>query len=565
MRLGVRPVVAPSWSGYRRAWIRDDVVAGIAVTALMVPHGMAYAELAGLPAVTGLYTTITALVVYALFGPSRTLLVGPDSSLAPLIAAALATVGADDPTEAVATAGLLALMAGVIGLAAGASRLGSVAELLSRPVQTGFLNGLAITMVVSQLPRLGGFDADGPTALVQSRNVVRAVADGDVQVVTLTVGLTTLASIVVLLRVGHRLPAVLIAVGAAMSAVWWFDLADRGVAVVGTLPDGFPTPAWPSVALDDWPTLLLAAVGIAWVTLSDTTVLSRSVAGRSDERVDPNHEVVALGAVNVAAGLVQGFPVSASTTRTATARAAGGHTQLVGVTSAILVVALLAFAGGLTAYLPQTALAAVVIAAAVQLFDAAAMRWLWSVRPGEFVLCAATVAGVVALGVLTGLAVAVALSLVDFVRRMWRPYDAVLGVVADRSGFHDVERHPGARQWPGLVIFRFDAPLFFANADHFRRRVTEIVESGGERVERIVVAADAITDVDTSAATMLVDLMADLDAAGVGLHFAGLKGPVKDRLARLGLAERIGATAFHSTIESAVGSFLGQTAASRSH
>jgi high affinity sulfate transporter 1 len=563
MRLGHRLGLAPSWIGYQRAWIRDDVIAGAAVTALMVPHGMAYAELAGLPAVTGIYTTITALVVYAVFGPSRTLLVGPDSSLAPLIASALATVGADDPAEAVAVAGLLALMAGAIGLAAGASRLGTIAELLSRPVQMGFLNGIAITMIVSQVPRLAGFGADGQTPLVQFRNIVSSVADDQVQVVTLTVGLVALASIAVLSRFGRRVPAVLIAVVATMVLFWWFDLDDRDVAVVGALPEGFPTPALPSVDVGDWPTLMVAAIGIAWVTLSDTTALSRSFASRSAEQVDPNREVMALGAVNVAAGFVQGFPVSASTTRTATARAAGGRTQLVGVTSAILVLALLVFAGGLTAYLPQTALAAVVIAAAVNLFDVWAMRWLWSVRRGEFVLCLATIVGVVVLGVLTGLMVAVALSLVDFVRRMWRPYDAVLGAVTGRTGFHDIERHPGAKQWPGLVIFRFDAPLFFANADHFRRRVTEIVAAGGDSIVRVVVAADAITDIDTSAATMLDELLGDLDEVGVDLHFAGLKGPVKDRLRSFGLGDRISATAFHSTVDSAVGAFLGDIAKHR--
>lgn len=560
MRLGHRLGVARSWSGYQRAWLRDDLVAGVAVTALMVPHGMAYAELAGLPAVTGLYTTVTALVVYAVFGPSRTLLVGPDSSLAPLIAAALATVGADDPAEAVAIAGLLALMAGAIGVAAGAGRLGSVAELLARPVQMGFLNGIAITMIVSQLPRLGGFEADGRTPLVQAGNIVRAVTDGAVQFETLAVGLVALVSIAVLPRLGRGLPSVLIAVVATMLSVWWFDL---DVAVVGALPEGLPTPTWPGVDLGDWPTLMLAAVGIAWVTLSDTTVLSRSFAGRSSERVDPNREVMALGAVNVAAGLAQGFPVSASTTRTATARAAGGRTQLVGVTSAILVAALLAFAGGLTAYLPEASLAAVVVAAAVKLFDVTSMRWLWSVRRGEFVLCAATIVGVVVLGVLTGLAFAVALSLADFVHRMWRPYDAVLGLVGGRSGFHDIERHPGARQWPGLVIFRFDAPLFFANADHFRRRVAELAESDRDSVVRIVVAADAITDIDTSAAMMLDDLLVDLHEAGIDLHFAGLKGPVKDRLRRFGLADRIGEAGFHSTVDSAVGAFVGGTVATR--
>jgi high affinity sulfate transporter 1 len=433
------------------------------VTALMVPHGMAYAELAGVPAVTGLYTTITAVIAYALFGPSRSLLVGPDSSLAPLIAAAIAVVGSNgDPARAIAIASTLALMTGAVCVLAGLSRLGSIAELLSRPVQLGYLNGLAVVMVCSQASKLAGFAVDGDVPIQNVRDFGAGVRDGSVVTSSLALGCIALVTILVSARISSSIPGVMIAVVGAIIAVRLFDLADDGVDVVGVLPRGFPTPTWPSIDAGSLPSLLLAAVGLAWVTLSDTTALSRGFAARTGERVDPNKEIVALGMSNIAAGAFQGFPVSASTSRTAVGHASGGNTQLVGMISAVLVLGLLIAGGGLVEFLPSTVLAAIVIAAAIGLFDLQQVRWLYSVRRSEFVLCLSATVGVVLLGVLNGLAVAVLLSLANFIRRVWRPYDAVLGRIDQRKGYHDVGRHPEAVEVPGLVLFRFDAPLFFA-------------------------------------------------------------------------------------------------------
>jgi high affinity sulfate transporter 1 len=542
---------------YRREWLRGDVSAGIAVTALMIPHGMAYAELAGVPAVTGLYTTITAVLAYALVGPSRVLLLGPDSSLAPLIAAAIAVVASDgDPATAIAIAGFLAAASGLLCVLAGLSRLGSIAELLSRPVQLGYLNGLAIVMVVSQLAKLAGFSVDGEVPVEQVRGVIVGVGDGLVNMSALAVGVGALVTIVVLVRVSSSLPSVLIAVVGAIVVVRIFGLVDSGVAVVGELPRGFPAPRWPSIELDAVPTLLLASLGLAWVTLSDTTALSRGFAARTGERIDPNREIIALGTSNIAAGMFQGFPVSASTSRTTIGFASGGNTQLVGVFSAGLVMALLLAGSGLVEFLPSTALAAIVIAAAVQLFDLTQVRWLFAVRRSEFALCVASTIGVVLLGVLNGLAVAVVLSLANFIRRVWRPYDAVLGRVDQRKGYHDVSRHPDARRVPGLVLFRFDAPLFFANADHFERRVHEVIAEANGPVRRFVISAEPITDIDTSAALMLETLIDDLNEAGIELEFAELKGPVKDRLSDYDLYELIGIESFHSTLGSAVRSYV---------
>ncbi len=537
---------------YHRGLLRGDIVAGVAVTALMVPHGMAYAELGGVPAVTGLYTTVAALLAYAAFGPSRILLLGPDSSLAPLIAAALALVVSDgDPATAIAAASVMALMTGALCVLAGLSRLGSLAELLSRPVELGYLNGLAVVMVVSQLPKLAGFSTAANAPFRQLGEFVEGVADGLVDPITLVLGLGVLVVILVMVRVVPAAPGVLVAVFASMLVVWAFGLDEDGVAVVGELPRGFPAPSWPSLDAGSLPTLLLASLGLAWVTLSDTTALSRGFAARTGDRVDPNREIMALGASNLAAGAFQGFPVSASTSRTTIAFASGGNTQLVGVIGAGLVLALLVVGSGAIALLPSTALAAIVIAAAIKLFDVDALRWLYRARRSEFWLAIAATVGVIAFGVLYGILVAILLSLANFIRRVWRPYDAVLGRVDRRKGYHDVSRHPEARAIPGLVLFRFDAPLFFANADHFERRVNAVLAEAPDHVRRIVVAAEPMTDIDTSAAAMLERLVEDLDRRGIELGFAELKGPVKDRLRVYGLYDRVGGHRFYSTIGSA--------------
>lgn len=536
---------------------RADVVAGLAVTSLLVPHGMAYAELAGVPAVTGLYTTVLALIAYALFGPSRLLMLGPDSSLAPLIAAAIVLVGADgDPGRAIATAGMLALLTGAVCLAAGLARLGTLAELLSRPVRVGYLNGLAIVMVVSQMPKLLGFSADGSTTLEVAMDVGRGVADGLTDVTPLVLGLICLAVIVAMIRRSPRTPGVLVAVAGATIAVSLFDL---DVAVIGSVPDGFPRPDWPGIDAGDVPALLGSAIGIALLTLSDTSALSRGFASRDGEEVDPNREIAALGIANLSTGLFQGFPVSASTTRTTVADVAGGRTQLVGVIGAALVFVLVTVGSRLVEDVPSAALAAVVIVAGFQLFDVISWRWLFRARRSEFLLSLAAAVGVVVIGVLEGIVIATGLSLAVFIKRVWRPHDAVLGRVDGRKGYHDMGRHPDARQIPGLLLFRFDAPLFFANADHFARRVRLGIEATADPVRRVVVAAEPMADIDTTGAEVLSRLLDELDDAGVSLVFAGLKGPVKDRLRRYGLYERIGPRGFHSTIGRAVSAYVAES------
>jgi high affinity sulfate transporter 1 len=544
--------------GYRRRDLRGDLVAGLAVTALLVPQGMAYAELAGLPAVTGLYTTVMALLAYAVFGPSRILVLGPDSALAPLILATILPLigAAGDPAKAIALASAMAVIMGVICVVSGLAHLGVITELLSKPLRVGYLNGVAVVVVVSQLPKLFGFSVTAESTPARLKEFVVGVLDGRTNATALAIGLACLALLFAFKALAPKVPAVLIAVIGATAAVAAFGLIAHGVAVVGPVPKGFPAPALPALDLGDLGRLTLAAFGMAFITLADTSALSRTFALKYGRTVDPDQEIVALGAANLAAGFFQGFPVSGSASRTAVAEAAGGKSQAVGLVGALSIVLLLLFAGGLTTYLPQASLAAIVIVAGTALFDLATMRWLWRVRRSEFVLCLVALLGVAIVGVLQGIVIAIVLSLLAFLQRVWRPYDATLGRVPGRHGYHDVARHAKAQQIPGLIIFRFDAPVFFANAEHFSRCVKKHIAERGEPVHHVVIAGEPITDIDTTGAESLRDLISDLAENHVTIVFAEIKGPVKDRLRRYGVYNEIGRESFYSTVGHAVTHYL---------
>lgn len=533
---------------YRRAWLRDDLVAGLVITALLVPQGMAYAELAGLPAVTGLYATMIPLAAYALFGPSRILVVGPDSAVAPLVAAVVIPLAVDDPSDRVALAGAMAVMVGVVCVVGGLARFGFITELLSAPVRVGYLAGIALTVIASQLPALAGVPAEGARLIPLVRDVAGRLGEADAA--EAAVGAGSLLVILAARRWARRVPGVLVAVVGATLAVVLLDL---DVAVVGPMPAGLPAPALPAVPAEDLGRLALGAVGIALVAFADTSILSRSYAARLGDRVDQNQELVALGAVNAAAGLFQGFPLSSSSSRTPVAESAGSRTQLTGLVAAAAIGVLLVAAPALAEDIPLATLAAVVIAAVLGLIDLGWLRRMRRVRRSEFNLAVASCAGVVLLGVLYGVGVAIALSLLNFIRRAWRPHDAVLGRVDGLKGYHDVTRYPAAARIPGLLIYRFDAPLWFANAEVFRGRLLELVDgSAGDPVRQVVVAAEPVTDIDSTAADVLRELHGDLAARGVGLRFAELKDPVKDRLRAYDLMGLLGEEAFHPTIGVAV-------------
>ena len=547
-------------TSYRRGWLPRDLVAGLVLTALLVPQGMAYAELAGLPAITGLYTSILCLVGYAVFGPSRVLVLGPDSSLGPMIAATiLPLVGANgSPERAIALASLLAILVGLITVLAGVAGLGFIADLLSKPTQIGYMNGLAVTILIGQLPKLFGFSVDADGLIDEAVGFVKGLADGDTVPAALAVGIAGLVLILLCQRWLPKVPGVLVAVALSIAAVVTLDLANHGVALVGVLPRGFPPFTIPDVSFSDVGLLVGGALGIALVSLTDTISTASSFAARSGQEVHANQEMIGIGAANVAAGFFQGFPVSTSGSRTAVAEQAGAKTQVTGLVGALTIVLMLLFVPGLLRNLPQPTLAAVVIAASLSLADVPGTVRLWRQRRVEFGLSIAAFLGVALLGVLPGIAIAVGLSILNVFRRSWWPYETVLGRVPGIPGYHDIRSHPDAEHLAGLIIYRFDAPLFFANARTFRDEVCRLARA--EPTPRwIIVAAEPITDVDTTAADMLTDLDEGLNAGGTSLVFAEVKDPVRRKIERYQLTRTIDPQHFFPTLEAAVEAFRAET------
>ncbi len=540
---------------YERAWLPKDVVAGLVLTALLVPQGMAYAELAGLPPITGLYTSILCLAAYALLGPSRNLVLGPDSSLGPMIAATiLPLIGANgDPAKAVMLASMLALLVGAIMLLAGLAHMGFIADLLSKPTQIGYMNGLALTILVGQLPKLFGFSVDADGFIPELKGFFHGVIAGDTVAASLAIGVGALALILVLERVVPKIPSVLAAVVLSIIAVNVFDLTAHGVSVVGPLPSGFPPFTIPHVSFSDVSLLLLGAFGIVFVALADTISTASSFAARAGDQVHGDQEMIGIGAANVAAGLFQGFPVSTSGSRTAVAVQAGAKSQVAGLVGAGAIVLMLVAVPGLLKDLPQPALAAVVISASLSLADVAGVMRLWKQRKTEAWLAITAFLAVTFLGVLPGIVIAIVLSILNVFRRIWWPYQAVLGDPHDLTGFHDIAGHPDATTIPGLVLFRFDAPLIFANARTFRERVLELADEPD--VRWFVIAAEPITDIDTTAADMLEDLDERLNARGISLVFAEMKDLVRQKITRYELNRTIDPAHFYPTIEDAVTAF----------
>lgn len=544
--------IAATLRGYDAEQARPDVVAGVVLAAMLVPQGMAYAELTGLPAITGVYTTIAALLAYAVFGPNRRLVLGPDSSLAPVIAAVILPLAAGDPATAVVLASAMSILAGLVCIAAGALNLGTITELLSKPIRIGYLNGIAVLIFTSQVPKALGLSIDADSTAELLGDTVEAVAGAEVGEAALALSAASLAAILVLNRVSRLRPGVLVATVGSIVAVAVFDLAARGVETVGEVPAGLPPLTVPLVGPDVVPTLVAGAVAVALVSFADTGALSTATALSAGDRADPNSEMQALGAANLLSGLFQGFATSASSSRTAVAMAVGSRTQVTGLVAAAGVVLLIMAVPGAISRMPSPTLAAIVLSASLALFDLDGWRWLLRVRRSEFLLSVVTALAVLALGVLEGLGVAIALSLANFVRRAWRPHSTELGKVAGVAGYHDRDRHPEARVTEGLLLLRYDAPLFFANAPDFGRLLQETLRETDRPIDRVVVVGNAITDVDSTGAEILVNVLEDLEHRGVTLAFAGLKGPVKDRLRDYGLYERIGDEHFFPNTISAV-------------
>jgi high affinity sulfate transporter 1 len=567
-RLNARPTGATGWirwipgvqtlMSYQLKWLRYDITAGLVMTTMLVPVGIAYAEASGLPGITGLYATIVPLLAYAVFGPSRILVLGPDSALAPLILTVVQPLSGGDPRHAIAIAGMMAVISGFICIVAGLARFGFITELLSKPIRYGYMNGIALTVLLSQVPKLLGFSVKGAGPVRQAGAIVQKVLAGDTNLVSFAVGGGALLAIVLLKR-WPRVPGVLIAVVGATVAVDIFNLSETGgLTVLGILPRGLPAPSLPLADFDNLEPILMGSLAVALVAFADTSVLSRVYATRLRTPVDPNQEMVGLGIANLSAAFFQGFPICSSSSRTPVAEAAGSKTQLTGVVGAIMIALLLFFAPQLLQHLPNAALAAVVIAAAIGLFEVSDLRRIYRVQQWEFWLSMACFAGVAIFGAIQGIALAIVIAVIEFLWDGWRPHSAILGQVERLRSYHDVTRYPEARLIPGLVIFRWDAPLFFANAELFNQRVLGAIAASSTPVRRLVVAAEPVTSVDVTAADGLSDLEERLQSLGIKLCFAEMKDPVKDKLKRFGLYERIGEGNFYATVGDSVDAYVSE-------
>ncbi|MBD9629619.1 SulP family inorganic anion transporter [Pseudomonas sp. PDM19] len=540
---------------YQVSWLPRDLAAGLVLTTMLVPVGIAYAEASGVPGIYGLYATIIPLLAYALFGPSRILVLGPDSALAAPILAVVVQYAASDPQRAIAIASLMALVSGAVCMIAGLLRLGFITELLSKPIRYGYMNGIALTVLISQLPKLFGLKVDSEGPLRDIWQLGQALMEGRANWTSFAVGAGSLV-LILLLKPYKRIPGILIAVILATLAVSLFDLGNQGVKVLGQLPQGLPSFAFPWVTDIDLVEVVLGGVAVALVSFADTSVLSRTYAARLKSPVNPNQEMFGLGVANVASGLFQGIPISSSSSRTPVAEAAGSKTQLTGIIGALAVTLLLLVAPNLMEHLPNSALAAVVIAAALGLFEFADLKRIYRMQPWEFWLSISCFVGVAVFGAIPGICIAVVISVIEFLWDGWRPHHAVLGRVDGVRGYHDVTRYPNSRRIPGLVLLRWDAPLFFANAEQFQNQVLAALDESPTPVQRLVIAASPVTSIDVTSADMLAELDKVLEQRGVELQFAEMKDPVKDKMKQFELFEGLGESAFHPTLGAAVDAYL---------
>ena len=541
---------------YEAAWLPHDVFAGLVLATVLVPVGIAYATASGLPGIYGLYATIIPLLAYAVFGPSRILVLGPDSALAGVILGVVLPLSGGDPVRAVTLASAMAIVSGTVCILAGIARLGFVTELLSKPIRYGYMNGIALTVLISQLPKLFGFSIESEGPLRSLWAIASAILAGKINWAAFGIGLGALLTIL-LLRKNKRVPGILIAVVGATVIVSALNLGARyGVATLGQLPQGLPGFTVPWIGYGDIVPVVIGGCAIALISFADTSVLSRAYGARLGTHVDPNVEMIGLGAANLATGFFQGFSISSSSSRTPVAEAAGARTQLTSVVGALAIAVLLLVAPNLLQHLPTAALAAVVIASAIGLFEVADLKRIYRIQQWEFWLSIVCFVGVAVLGVIPGIGLAIAIAIIEFLWDGWRPHSAVLARAHGVKGYHDIKRYPDARRIPGLVLFRWDAPLFFANAEFFKERVLDAVATSPTPVRWLVVAAEPVTSVDVTAGDTLAELDELLHAQGVDLCFAELKDPVKDKLKRFGLFTQLGENYFFPTLGAAVSRYL---------
>ena len=539
---------------YERTWLRYDLLAGVTVAAYLVPQVMAYAEVAGLPPVVGLWAIIGPLLVYAALGSSRQLSVGPESTTALMTAAAVGSIAAGDPERYAALAAALALVVGVVCILGWLGRLGLLADLLSKPVLVGYMAGIAALMVGSQLGKLTGLDVEADSFIGQLEFVATHLDEVKLQPLGLA------AVLVVFLLVSSsrwpRSPAPLIGMLASAGVVAVLELEKHGIALVGDIPAGLPTPSLPDVSLSDLTSMLLPAVGVAIVAYSDNALTARSFATRNGYDVDSNQELLALGAANLSAGVMQGFPVSSSGSRTVIGDSLGSKSQLYSLVALATVVVTLLFLRPVLASFPVAALGAVVVYAAIRLVDVPEFRRIARFRRSEAVLALSTTVAVLVLDVLYGVLVAIGLSILDLLRRVARPHDGVLGYVPGVAGMHDIEDYPEAEPVQGLVVYRYDSPLFFANAEDFKRRALASVDAADTPVEWFVLNAEANVHVDITAIDILDELREELTGRGIVFAMARVKQELRDELESSGILDRVGEERIFMTLPTAVQAFV---------
>jgi sulfate permease, SulP family len=540
--------------GYERKWLRGDVLAGVTVAAYLVPQVMAYGVIAGLPPVVGLWAITGSLLVYAVVGSSRQLSVGPESTTALMTAAAIAPLAAGDPRRYAVLAAGLAILVGSICLVARLARLGFLADLLSRPVLVGYMAGVAVIMTVGQLGKVSGVDVEGASTIGEVASFAGHLDEVDPHTIALAV------AVLVFLLAGSRFfpsaPVLLIAVLLATAAVAVLDLQERGIQVVGDVPSGLPFPQVPQLTASDVASLVLPALGLATVGYTDNVLTARAFATRNRYDVDANAELVGLGFANLAAGGMHGFPVSSSGSRTVIGDSLGSRSQLHSLVALTLVVATLLFLGPVLAGFPTAALGALVIYAALRLVDVTELRRIARFRRSELLLALATIGGVLAVGILYGVLIAAGLSVLDMLRRVARPHDGILGYAPGVAGMHDIDDYPAARQVPGLVVYRYDAPLFFANAEDFKRRALASLNVAEGPVEWLILNAEANVEVDLTSVDALDELREELQRQDIVLALARVKQDLRNDLAASGFLDRVGQEHVFMTLPTAVAAYI---------
>jgi sulfate permease, SulP family len=539
--------------GYQRTWLRGDLLAGVTVAAYLIPQVMAYAEVAGLPAIAGLWAAVAPLAVYAILGSSRQLSIGPESSTALMTAAAVTVLIAGDQQRYAETAAALALAVGAVCLICWVARLGFLANLLSHPVLIGYMAGIAGLMIVSQLGKVSGIAVEGDSVLSELRFFVAHL--GQVHRPTLLVAAGTFALLVAFYRLLPRWPGPLMAMVLAAVATAALNLDQMGVDTVGAVPRGLPPVSIPDFSTIDLSALVPAALGVTIVAYSDNIVTARAFAARRREEIDARQEFLALGTANLGAGMFSGFPVSSSGSRTVIGDAVGSRTQLYSLVAAAVLLLTMLFLGPALSTFPMAALGALVVFAALRLIDFAELRRIARFRRSELFLALATTAAVLIFDVLYGIAVAVALSILDLLRRVARPHDGILGYVPGLAGMHDIDDYDTGRQVPGLLVYRYDAPLFFANAEDFKHRALAAVDTADPPVEWFLLNAEANTEIDLTAVDALEDVRKTLADRGVVFALARVKFEVREILASTGFVDRIGEDRVFMTLPTAVSAY----------